>query len=616
MTVRRSLLGIVLAAVVLVLAAGYSSGAAEPAPPSVVLAFKDVLLFDGETVVRAATVVVRDGRIVEAGTSVAIPAAAEVVDGRGKTLLPGLIDAHVHLWNEDILKSVLAFGVTAVVDMFTSVSFLRPIQEAQARGQNAGRAFLVSPGTLCTVAGGHGTQFGIPIPTIAPDTDLQAFVDARIAEGADFIKIIQDDGSSYRMPRPTLSDAQVAGLIRAAHRRGKKAVVHAATLANCQNALAAGADGLAHLYFDGGFDAAFGEKAATAKAFVIPTLSVLAALAGINAAEALADDPDLGPFLAPSDIQNLSRTFGSPTGAACYAADEKALGQLRQAGVPILAGTDAPNPGTWYGVSLHRELELLVRGGLTPLEALRAATSAPADAFGIPERGRVKPGYRGDLLLVAGDPTSDITATRHIAGVWHEGLPVDREPVRRAAGEARAAVEAARKSPVPDAVRAGLISDFDTGKIEAAFGAGWMATTDTMVGGKSKAELAWTKEGAEESRGAMKISGEIVGGSTYRWAGALFSPGPGVMAPVNLSSKKALSFWARGDARLFAVEIFAQSLGVVPAIRTFTAGSQWKEYVFSFADFGLDGGGIMAVIITAYQDPGPFTLFVDNVRLR
>ena len=85
--------------------------------------------------------------------------------------------------------------------------------------------------------------------------------------------------------------------------------------------------------------------------------------------------------------------------------------QLKAANVLILAVTDAPNPGTMHGASIHRELELLVQAGLTPLEALASATSVPAAIFGLADRGRIAPALRADLLLVQGDPTADIQAT-------------------------------------------------------------------------------------------------------------------------------------------------------------------------------------------------------------
>jgi imidazolonepropionase-like amidohydrolase len=102
------------------------------------------------------------------------------------------------------------------------------------------------------------------------------------------------------------------------------------------------------------------------------------------------------------------------------------LRRLHTAGVAVLAGTDAPVPGTAHGVSMHGEMALLVRAGFTPVEALAAATSVPADVFGLGDRGRVKPGYRGDLLLVEGDPTKDVADTLRIDRIWKNGYVVDR----------------------------------------------------------------------------------------------------------------------------------------------------------------------------------------------
>ena len=114
------------------------------------------------------------------------------------------------------------------------------------------------------------------------------------------------------------------------------------------------------------------------------------------------------------------------TTSASYRFSEAERRQLISAHVPVVAGTDAPLAGGTHGASLHAELELLVNAGMTPLKALAAATSAPAQAFGLHDRGRMSPGLRADLVLVDGDPTIDIRATRAIAGVWKRGVAVDR----------------------------------------------------------------------------------------------------------------------------------------------------------------------------------------------
>ena len=146
-----------------------------------------------------------------------------------------------------------------------------------------------------------------------------------------------------------------------------------------------------------------------------------------------------------------------------------------------------------------------------------------------------------------GDPTTDVTATRKITAVWKEGHRVDRETYAAAAAADRARAEQARNAPAPEYGESGLISDFEGDKITAAFGAGWIVSTDTMYQGKSQAAMKLVPDGAEGSRGALEITGEILPGAPFKWAGAMFSPGNSIMAPVNLSSKKAVVFWAKGD---------------------------------------------------------------------
>jgi imidazolonepropionase-like amidohydrolase len=584
--------------------------------PSAAVVIKDVRIFDGDKIIPSGTVVIKDGKIAALGQGIAVPPGATVIDGHGKTLLPGLTDAHVHVWSSDQLKQALVFGVTTVVDMFMSVNLMQSIKKAQAEGQASDQAFLISSGSLATVAGGHGTEFGVAPPLISSPDQAREFVAARIAEGSDFIKIIHDDGSTYHMKWNTLTDAEVAALIDAAHKNGKKAVIHAATLKNCEDALRAGVDGLAHLYFEDAFDPDFGALAARQKAFVIPTLSILRTGSGTVDTESLIADPDLSPFLKPADKQGLQTGVLYTTGKSAYASAERALRQLKAASVPILAGTDTPNPSTAFGPSLHRELALLVAAGLTPLEALRAATSAPADMFHIAGRGRIRQGFAADLLLVEGDPASDIMMTRKIVEVWKDGVRVDRKAYAAEASAEREKAAQASSAPPPEYGESGMISDFEGDRIASAFGAGWVISTDTVYGGKSQAVMQLVKGGAAGSQGALQITGEIVAGAAFRWAGAMFSPGNTVMAPVNLAAKKGIGFWAKGDVRTYSVEIFSQARGFIPASKMFTAGPEWKEYSFPFADFQLDGGGIMAIFIGAYDEPGKFTLAIDNVRLK
>jgi len=588
------------------------SGARAAGPQAT--AIKNVRVFDGERILPSATVLIAGNRIAAVQAD-RVPVGAEVIDGAGKTLLPGLIDAHVHVWDESSLRQSAVFGVTVLVDMFTSVDFASTAKRAQETGPRP-MAHLISSMTLATAAGGHGTEYGIKIPTIDKPEEAKAFVDARIAEGSDFIKVIYDDGKAYGMSIPTVSRETLGAIIRAAQARGKFVVVHAASLANCREALEAGADGLAHLHFDAAFDPDFGRLAARKKAFVIPTLSVLASMSGSPDLAGIAEDEVLAPYLKEEDLQLLRQKPGFGTSAGSYAAAEKTLKQLREFGVPILAGTDTPNPGTAFGAALHGELELLVRAGLTPLEALKSATSVPADLFGLKGMGRITPGGRADLVLVEGDPSVDIRATRRIAAVWKDGTRIDRAAWLRGVEEARKVRDKQKSSPAPENLGEGLISDFEGEKISARFGAGWMTSTDSFMGGKSKAELLLADGGAEGSRRALRIKGTIAEAGSIRWAAAMFSPGTAPMAPANLSSKKALSFWAKGEGKTFAVMVYAKRLGYVPKVMAFEAGPEWKEYVFPFDRFGLDGSDIIGFAVGASMTPGEFDLLIDNVWLK
>ena len=343
---------------------------------------RDVRVFDGAKLLPPVTVVVAGGLIREVGAAVNVPAGAATVDGSGKTLLPGLIDAHVHITAPGDLKRALSFGVTTYLDMFTVARMAAEIRTAQAAGRLVDHADLRSAGTLLTAPGGHGTEYGVPIPTLSKPEDARTFVDARIAEGSDYIKLIKDDGSAFGFHRPTLDRATLAAGIAAAHARGKRAVVHIATLADAREAIACGADVLAHTYA-GEADPEIAREAAAHHVAWTPTLAVTAQK---NPAAAIA-----------------------------------MVRAMKAADVTILAGTDAPNPGTSHGSSLHEELALLVKAGLTPVEALAAATSAPAATFRLADRGRIAPGMRADLVLVDGDPTRDIAATRKIVAIWKLG---------------------------------------------------------------------------------------------------------------------------------------------------------------------------------------------------
>jgi len=398
-----------------------------PAPQLI----RDVRVFDGEHVIEHRSVLIENGKIRWIrGPKAAVPNAQEI-EGTGRTLLPGLIDAHVHMPDhaEAAARQALLLGVTTQIDMFSAGERLKNVKKLEAEDR-PDLADLRTAGSGATVPGGHPTQMGgPPSPTLTGPDQAVSFIDARIAEGSDFIKIMHDDGSTWPWTKvgvPMLDNPTMRALVDAAHRRGKLAVVHVLSEQQARDAIAAGADGLAHLFLGDSVSADFGKFAASHHVFAIPTLTTLYLNCGKSPGPSILADPRLGPDI--NEEWHGSMKMPKPDPSAnhlCVAADE-AVRQLIRAGVSLLTGTDAPAPGATYGASVHGELELLVGDGLTPTQALAAATSLPARAFRLSDRGRIAAEMRADLLLVQGDPTKNILDTRNIVAVWKRGFRTKR----------------------------------------------------------------------------------------------------------------------------------------------------------------------------------------------
>ena len=400
-------------------------------------AIRNVRLFDGVRTSEHRTVLVKHGVIAAIGGPNLRTAGVSVIDGSGETLVPGIIDAHIHASHtapEKTLAQSARFGVTTDLDMFTDVATLKRLHEL-SRADLPNLADARSAGVGASAPKGHPSLMDptASFPTITRPEDAQAFVDARIAEGSDYIKIIAEDGlyidangRTVGKEIPHLDEATIRAVVAAAHRRGKLAVVHVQSERWARAAIEAGADGLAHLFIAEHSSPDFGRFAKAHHVFVIATLDVEYVQCNRSRGPALAADPRISSQLDPGFVAGLKMSFHLPR--SCNGTDD-ALKQLHAAGVPILVGTDAPVPGTTYGASTLEEMALLVGDGLTPTEALRAGTSVPARIFHLRDRGEIKIGKRADLLLVKGDPTRDIGALKDIVAVWKHGMPVHRNPV-------------------------------------------------------------------------------------------------------------------------------------------------------------------------------------------
>ncbi len=547
------------------------------------LVLSNVRIFDGFDVHESATLVVRDGIIHSLESGLTADSRSKIIDASGKTLIPGLIDAHVHAYGPALSTSPL-FGVTTLLDMFRPPLDQPAMIEARQSLSETDKADLFSAGYLATASGGHGTQYGIQVPTLSGPEQAANWVAERMADGSDYIKIVIEDGSTWNSALPTLDEPTVSALVSAAHDHELLAVAHVSTLANARMAINAGIDGLVHLFADEPVDAAFVELARDAGIFVVPTATVLASVLGHSGADWLASDEGFGGQLTALQRQTLLQRFpGSDSRRAAWPRVLASIAALHAGGVPILAGSDAPNPGTAFGASLHHELKLLVDAGLSPVDALKAATSVTAAAFDLTGRGCLQVGCRADLVLIDGNPIADITATTRIAGVWKNGHPVSLE----------------RETPKPAPEPAGNVEPVSF--LDHADQ--WMASSDSYMGGESTATIDFVGD-------LLRVEGTLNPGFPFPYAGAMWTPGEQPMQAVDFSGMSRLRFSIDGSMTAYQVMVFSGDMETAPDRLEVEAGD---EIIVEFSELPtVDLSQLRAIGVFASGQNGAFRFEIER----
>lgn len=557
-------------------------------------AISDVTLFDGEVWHERATVIVRDGRIDAVTADASAASGLNTIDGSGKTLIPGLIDAHTHVFG-NALAAAPRFGVTTVIDLFTTPALIAKAADERASFEPTTQAALYSAGMLATVDGGHGTQFGLGVETLSSPEQASDWVARRLAEGSDYIKLVY---MPHQSRLPSLDRATATAVIDAAHAAGVKAFAHISDQRSAEELVDAGVDALVHIFADSEVSDAFIAKALQQGLVIIPTLSILAVVDGQSPGQDLLADSRLTERLSAADRSALQGSFGErPPGFSLETAQHN-VRRLHAAGVTVLAGSDAPNPGTAHGVTLHREIEYLHASGLSSGDALRAATALPAALVGDERRGVIRRGAHADLVLLNGDPREDITDTRAIVGVWRNG----------------SRIEAQAKAPVVAFSLPAQLGDFES-DLSAPTGLNWSSTSDAMAGGKSSATLQLARPGAADSAGAMRVDATVDAAYAYPWAGAWLGLNEANEA-ASVAAFNAVRFSVRGDPGNYRLMLFSSTMTGVPPTRYFEVSSDWQDVTLRFDTLeGFDRQQFTGMALVTPMLAGQYSFTIDAVRL-
>ena len=395
-----------------------------------------VLLIQGETV----TAVGKSGEV-------QIPEGAVRVDASGKFIIPGLINAHGHVGSatglssspasyseENIaaqLERYLTYGVTAMLSLGSDRPLMYELQARQQKGNLPG-ARVYTAGRGLGLKGGYGPS-GV-FREVETPADVLPHMEELAAEKPDATKIWVDDSFGTL---PKMNPEIYRAFVRAAKEKGLKSFAHVYYLEDSRGLVEAGLDVLAHSIRDQEVDDAFVALARERGVCQLPTLSREFSTFIYADRPAFLDDPFFTKYEDPSVVQTLKsdeyvQQAQADANLSRYRANlemaQKNLKKLHEGGVKIGFATDTGPPGRIQGFFEHVELELMVEAGLTPAEALKAATSASAECLGDENLGALAPGRQADFIVLDADPIEDIKNTRRITSVWQRGVRV-RGPI-------------------------------------------------------------------------------------------------------------------------------------------------------------------------------------------
>ncbi len=410
-------------------------------------------------------ILIRNGTIVEItdADSHQSPIASSIIDATGLFIMPGLADMHVHFGSggfeprgenatERAVDQFLHYGVTTVFNVGGTGGSLTQVQTLRNR-QRSGeipKLRVFATGNMLTLPGSHPvatimrppkganpatydwTNRGVAV--VSSIDEARAATARNLVGGMDAIKIIVESGPSEFGEFPQMPPEMIAAIVDEAAIHGSFVVAHISSLDELEACINAGVHAVMHAVGEPPFpDAGHWAAMKDRHIYYVPTLSLYGSLfstlwndpaatadpfltQGVNAATLSSTrDFDSGPdFTGPAHIEWLQVM--------------QSVKDAHDAGVPIVLGTDTNNPRVYPGYSVHRELEILVELGMSPHDAIVAATRRPAEFFGHErERGTAEVGKSADLLLLSGNPLTDIRNTRTLIAVILDGQIINRD---------------------------------------------------------------------------------------------------------------------------------------------------------------------------------------------
>ncbi|MDR6625207.1 amidohydrolase family protein [Caulobacter segnis] len=527
-----------------------------PAPAARPLAIVGATVFDATGAPpRPATVVIENGRITAVGPKVKIPRGAQVIDAKGEALLPGFFDLHTH-WTAggvpaatpQIASAYVAAGVTTVNDFHAAPESFAPRRQWLST--------LVAPhvnfAARVSTPGGHGADWADTATTKWVNTPeaARAAIQALAPYKPDLIKAFTDGWRYGSSPDNTSMDGwTLSALVDEAHKQNLKVFTHTVTVERGAVAGKAGVDVITHSLQDRLLD---DEALAIIKAGGTADTPTLAVYEPVKPGEPARDPAD------PKNRQSFRKFDFALANAK----------RLHAAGVPLGLGTDAGMPGTPHGVSTLHEMELLVRAGLTPSQALIAGTADSAKLMNLSaDRGTIAPGQRADLVLIKGEPWKTISDVRNTDRVLIDGQLVY--------GPGAPPMRANQATSPPAVLAKALIDDFERSDRRSSLDT--LRTDDPDGGMDRTVEISQVIARGPQGR-ALSLSARMAVKAKPS-AGVIIPLSRGSIQPVDASAFSGVRFEARGDG--------AYALGVTTTAgrwsAPFTAGADWRVIEIPFS---------------------------------